>query len=113
MLRPIGKVTVPVPTTIVQVISVLGVRDAQREDSVHGVMIQALPGNTGKVFIGTSALVAATHVGVIAILGVPTTNILPSFSAALTIAPNAIALKDLWIDADASDDGVIVTVLVT
>lgn len=109
MIASIGKLTVAIPGTKVRVTS--GELDPNESLQCHGVLFQALPTNTGKVYIGTAALNAGTLLGVLAILPIPTVNQLPTFSAALTISPNAIALQQLYIDADNADDGVLVTIL--
>ena len=80
--------------------------------AVHGVLIQALPGNTGRVYIGLPTLNKTTCVGCYAILPAPAGAALPSFSTALTLAPNAINVADFWIDVDAGGDGVIITALI-
>lgn len=79
----------------------------------HGVLIQAFPTNTGKIYIGTATLSRTPpHNGVMAFLAVPTVNSIPTFSAALTLAAAAVQLRDLYIDADNINDGVVVTVLI-
>lgn len=81
--------------------------------TVHGVLLQVLPTNAGRIYVGTSALNRATFENLYGMLAVPTANVLPTFSAALTLSPNAILLTDMFIDADQNNDGVIVTVLIT
>lgn len=81
--------------------------------AVHGVLLQVLPTNAGKIYVGNSELNRATFVGLYGMLAIPTANVLPTFSAALTLSPNAINLTDMFIDADQNNDGVIVSVLVT
>lgn len=82
-----------------------------KQTSIHGILIQALPGNTGKVYIGSDAMDKSTMANVYAVLPVPTTNFVPSFSAALTIAPNALKLSDFYIDVDVNNEGALVSVL--
>lgn len=111
MIQPLGKLLVPlagVPTRVTA-------NRASPTDryTVHGVLFQALPTNTGRIYIGDSTLNRATFAGLFAMLAVPTANLLPTFSAALTLAPNAVRLDDMFIDADNNNDGVIVSVLVT
>lgn len=79
----------------------------------HGVLVQALPTNTGIIFIGNRLMNKSAYTGILAFLPVPTTNTIPSWSAALTMAPGAIQLRDLYIDAAVAGDGVIVSILVT
>jgi hypothetical protein len=111
MIQSLGRLIVAVPGTPVRVTTNL----PQPTDryACHGVLLQALPSNVGRVYIGTSGLVRATFANVYAYLAVPTANQGPTFSAALTLAPNAVQLQDMFIDADNANDGVIVTTLVT
>ena len=111
MLETLGKILVPVPGTLVRVTNNLA-QPAIRY-ACHGVLFQALPSNTGRVYVGTSALNRGALTGVYAVLAVPTTNQLPSFSIALTLAPNAVQLQEMYLDADNVNDGVIITTLVT
>lgn len=110
MLKALGKIT-PTPGTPVQVSSLVPQSPFPNEP-VHGVMVQALKANVGVAYVGTSAMNRAASTGLFAQLAIPTTNTIPSFTAALTIAPNAINLSDLWIDVDQGGDGVIVSVLI-
>jgi hypothetical protein len=111
MLQSIGRITVPVAGTPVRVTS--GQSDPAARLAVHGVLVQALPGNAGRVYIGTAAMNRVTQQNLFAILAIPTANQLPTFSAALTLSPNAIQLQDMYVDVDTNNDGVIVSVLVT
>jgi hypothetical protein len=81
--------------------------------AVHAILFQALPENTGRVYIGTSAMNRVTKSGVMGTLAVPTANSIPTFSMALTLSPNAIHAHDLYIDADNNTDGVTIAVLTT
>ena len=110
MIRPVARLVVAVPGTLVRATSQEA--DPDKHIAIHGVMFQALPTNVGIVYIGTSALVRATFTNCFAYLPVPTTNQAPTFSAALTIAPNGLALGQYYIDADNAGDGVLVTVLI-
>jgi hypothetical protein len=78
----------------------------------HACLIEALPGNVGKVYIGTTGLNKATLTGVLVVLPTPTANLLGTFSIAVAQAANAIRLTDFWIDADTAGDGVLVSALV-
>lgn len=105
-----GAIVVPVPGTPVQVTAPsVGAGTGGNPFLIHGILFQALPTNTGKVFVGTAGLVKATYVNVAAILPIPTVNFLPTFSTSITIAPNALTLLEFWIDADVAGEGVIVT----
>jgi hypothetical protein len=109
MLRPLGKIN-PTPGTPVQVTSLL--TNPQASEPVHGVMVQARKANVGAAYVGNSAMSRSAETGLFAVLATPTSNTIPSFTAALTLAPNAINLADLWIDVDNLGDGVIVSVLI-
>lgn len=111
MIQAIGKLTVPVPGTPVRATS--GQSNPAANLICHGFLFQALPTNTGKVYIGVAGMDKAALSDVLAILPVPTSNLLPTFSAAVTIAPNALRLEQLYLDADNPDEGAICTILVT
>lgn len=111
MNRPVGRLIVAVPGTLVQATSLEP--DPTKPLSCHAVLFQALPTNTGRVYVGTWQLERAALANCFAWLPIPTVNQAPSFSVALTIAPNALKLNDYWIDADVAGDGVIATILVT
>src|SRR6185369_15881341 len=110
MLRPFAKVTVPVSGVPVR--ATVNEADPTARVSCHGFMFQALPGNTGKIYIGSNQMSKATLQNLVSILAVPTANSIPTFSAALTLAPNAVHLHDLYIDADNANDGVIISMLI-
>ena len=111
MMKALGPLIVPVPGTPVAAQTLL--RQPTQTQMIHGVMFEVLPGNTGKVYIGTSEMNKTTLANCFAWLGVPTDTQSPTFSAALTIAPNGLRVNDYFIDADVADDGVLVTILVT
>lgn len=79
----------------------------------HGVLLQALRDNNDDVYVGQTGMNSGTLAKVLSVLAPPSTNFIPSFSAALTIAPNAIDISDLYIDADQAGDGVLVSILVS
>lgn len=105
-----GKLSVPTPGTPVRVTAA----EANPAETirVHGYLFQTLPGNTGKMYIGKANLDRTTLVGVLAILAIPTTNLLPTFSAAITWSANGLMLEELYVDADVANEGVLCTVLV-
>ena len=96
-IQALGKITVPVPGTPVLVtgnLAATGTPPLAPMTRCHGIMVEALPTNTGKVYVGTVAMVAATGVQVFAILAIPTVNFLPTFSAANTFSP--VSGKRRW-----------------
>ena len=83
MLLPIGKFTTTAgtPKRLTSTQS-----DPTAPFPCHGVLIQVLSTNAGKVYVGDSSLNKSAMSGVHATLPVPTANSLPSFTAALTLA---------------------------
>lgn len=111
MIRAYARIVVPVPGTPVRV--TVNETNPAAAQGCHGVLIQALKGNTGLTYVGTATMNKTTEANVFATIGTPTTNFIPSFSAALTLSPGGIQLRDLYIDADVANEGVKVTILVT
>jgi hypothetical protein len=107
----LGPTRVAVPGAPVQISAPVGTALSDRP-TCHACIIEALPENTGKIYIGLSGLNKTTRANVLLILPVPTANVLPSFSSAMAQAANAINLTDFWIDADQPTDGVLVSALV-
>lgn len=79
--------------------------------AVGSVMIQTLSSSTGKIFIGLSNMDKTTGVGVLAVLPIPTSNSIPSFSAGNPSAQAGINVNDLFIDGDSTSDGVISSIV--
>lgn len=112
-LQALGPLTVPTPGTKVAVASLIPAEQwtaAYGPFKGHGILFQALADNTDAVALyqrkrdGTDVLIA--------VLAVPTANFIPSFSAALTNAPNSIVFSDLYLDAGMANEGALVTILV-
>lgn len=103
-----GKLTVPVGGVPRQVVAPVGMDPP----SCHALIVQVLPGNAGKIYIGLQGLDRTSLAQVLAILPIPTVNLLPTFSIALTVAGNAINVKNLFIDADNDGEGVLLSALV-
>lgn len=110
MLIPVSSIAVPIPGTLVRVTT--GQENPQEKFACHGALIQAFWSNTGRVYIGRSTMNKATKTDIIAVLAIPTDNTIPSFTAALTLSPNAINLSDLYLDVDVAGEGAIVSVLI-
>ncbi len=107
-----GYVTVPTPGTPVN--AALNVPQYLTKPVIcHGYLFQAKAGNSGKVYLGLRGFNKTTGAGMFHVLLAPTDTSLPSFSAALTIAPNGLCLSEVFVDADETDDGVLITYLVT
>ena len=110
MLTAIGPLTPSAPGTPVRFTSTQA--NPSEKFACHGVLAQAMPANTGKVYIGLSTMNKSTLANVVAVLAIPTDNTIPSFTAALTLSPNAVNLSDLYLDADVASNGAIVSVLI-
>ena len=111
MLITIGKFTVT-PGVPVRLTSQLTSQPPSEKFACHGVLVQALFSNTGKIYVGDRTLNKATMTGVHGTLAIPTVNTIPSFTAALTASPNAVNLSDLYIDGDVLGEGATVSVLI-
>lgn len=109
-----GKTTVPTPGTPVPVAYPSDVAGPANpgETTVHAILLQALSTNTGKVYIGTTGMLKTPLTKCLVVLPVPTANLLPTFSIAVTAAANALGLSDLVIDADQANDGVLLSVVI-
>jgi hypothetical protein len=79
---------------------------------VYAALFQALPANTGNIYVGLSTLNRSTLADVAAILAIPTVNLLPSFGISLTLSPAGVDLSSLYLDSDVLGDGALVTLLV-
>lgn len=107
-LAPLGRTLVGTPGTPVAV----SVPATLQPPAAHACVFQALPTNSGKVYIGTQGMNKTTLVGVLVVLAIPSDNQIPAFSLAVTHAANAIPLADLRVDADVAGEGVLISALV-
>jgi hypothetical protein len=87
------------------------VRVSSKTLKCHAIMIEALPTNTGKAYIGDKTLVKGST-GEFAILAIPTANTIPVYSETISPAPDALNLFDYWIDVDVNGEGVLVSYVV-
>jgi len=110
-IHSLGKVTVAVSGTPARLTTNESTPSARY--TCHAIMIEALPTNTGAVYImDRSNGVIATLVGVVAILATPTTNFLPSWTVGISASANPIDLSLYYVDAAVNGDGVLVTTLI-
>lgn len=109
MFVALGAITVPTPGTPVQATN--GLPNPSAYKLCHGIMIEALPTNVGKLYVGLFGMVKGTYVGVLAVLPAPTTNSYPSWSASIGYAPNAIEVTQVYLDADSANDGAIISLV--
>jgi len=107
MIKSLGKVTVAVAGTP-EAITKNWTATTRR---CHSFLVEVLPTNTGKVYVGDKNLNKSTLAGVFAILAIPTTNLLPSFSATLSYAPDAFDAGDIFLDVDVSGEGAVCSVV--
>lgn len=73
------------------------------------IQVQQFPGNTGKIYIGTSLLVASTGVGLYYVLPIPTVSNLAAWLLQWPDAHAMFDLSDLYLDAEVSGEGAIVS----
>lgn len=106
-LHSLGRITVPTPGTAVQ--CTINQSSPQARIPCHAIMLQALPGNIGKVYIGLVGLNRNTGAQQLAYLAIPTSNTIPAYSATISYAPGGLNIADFYIDADIANDGVLVT----
>jgi hypothetical protein len=110
MLVSLGKVDVAAPGTPERLTK--NRTDPTEEFPVHAVLAQVLPGNKGNVYIGVAGMDRTSLAGVVAILPIPTVNLLATFSASISYAVAGLQADEIWVDADQSGDGVVAGVVV-
>lgn len=72
------------------------------------IKLSPLPANTGKIYIGTSAMVVSTGVGVLGYIPIPGTNAVVPYEIVGPMAIAPLEARDYWIDAQVSGEGVYV-----
>jgi hypothetical protein len=108
MWHSLGKVTVTNAGTPVQ--ATQNQTNPAARFPCQSVVFEVWPANLGKIYICDRAnAVKATGVGVLAILAAPSANNYPSAGVGVPSAPAALNAGDLWIDADNSGEGVLVS----
>lgn len=104
MWRSLGKVIVTTGGTPVRATN--NENDPTARYGAHAMLFQQVPGNTGKIYImDRSTGNRSSGAGVLAVLAIPTTNLLPSASATITYAPAGFNAVDFWIDAENNGEG--------
>lgn len=116
----VGKITVPVPGTPVQVTATPQYQAALQAagispvfKTVQAILFQAWKGNAGQTYIGTATMVKATGAGVSAVLVAPTATSLPTWGASNHLSPAGVDASALYLDADTANDGVLLSALVS
>jgi len=108
-IQALGKVTTTSGTPI-RITNNLSSPSAYK--ACHAIMIEALPTNSGKVYImDRSTGVIATFVGVICVLAIPTTNFIPVFTVGFSGSVNPINAADFYIDVETTGEGALISVL--
>ena len=80
--------------------------------SCQSVQFQALPSNTGIVYVGDSTVVGSTLVGTFAAIPAPasgTTGAFASQTFTIVNAPGGINLADFYLDVSVSGEGVLIS----
>jgi hypothetical protein len=107
MLTSLGKVVVASKGTLVRATNNLS--SPASKYLCHSIMIEVWPTNSGKIYIcDRQGANRTTGEGVVAILGIPTVNSIPTFTDTITGAIAAINLEQLWLDADIDGEGALV-----
>ena len=107
-LIALGKVAVASPGTPVR--ATANQADPTRIFNVNSFVIQALPTNTGNIYVGTSsAMNKSTFVGVAGVIPPSTFTNIPAYGGVLVNAPGGIELQSIWLDADNASEGALVT----
>jgi hypothetical protein len=99
------------PGTPVSVVAGLG-SPAPIHVGAQAVAFQALPTNIGVVYIGHKGMVRASYVGVMFVIPAPGSAVTGPFITATLAVPNAPAALNVaqyFIDANNTNDGVLVT----
>lgn len=120
MTQTIGKITVPVAGTPIQLSAQATFQEALTElglstvfVKVHAIHFQALPTNSGNVYLGKSALVKASYTRVGYTFLTPTDTYLPAFGITDDATAAGVDCSAIWLDADVSGNGLSVMIEVT
>jgi hypothetical protein len=103
IIKSLGRVNVPVAGTPVPLTTNPAITASK-------LFVQAIPGLTGKTYLGSPTMAKATLAGVTRILWPNTTSgPVESFFLESQDGENSIRLKDYAIDADNAGEGLLVT----
>lgn len=99
---PYGKASVPVPGTPVSITAgAIALGYTAKDLACQSIFFQALPANTGNVYIGASDMNTTTMAGVLFIL------VAGQQQPYTSPAGNSIDPTRLYVDADVADEGII------
>lgn len=110
LLIPLGKVAVAVAGTPVKLSDIAGAQVEGRY--VDKVKIRTHSGNTGKVYVGSPAMVKGTFAGVMGQLLVPAATGLSDEYEICSHTMDGVDLASIALDADVSGEGPLVTISV-
>jgi hypothetical protein len=101
--NPLGRINVATPGTLVPLSADLTVR-------VSKIFFQAIPGLTGKAYIGTNGMVRATLVKVMRVLAPnPSSGFSESFFLESGGDSDVLNLAEYYLDMDVAGEGLLVT----
>lgn len=117
MLKPFGKIVVTAGGTPVRATS--GQDDPDKSVPTQSFIIQALPGNSGVVYVfaggnnfsGDHRTSLDVCIAIIPAPTSPTAGPFPSASFSVPVAPSALNIADIWIDVSVSGNGALITSL--
>lgn len=101
-VTPLGKVAVPTPGTPVAVSTNSALQATK-------MLFQAVPGNTGKTYIGISGMVKSTLAGCVRVMALNSSGPSETFMLEAQEAENSIRPNAWYIDADVAGEGVLVS----
>ena len=110
MLQSFGMLTVVTPGTLVRFTA--NQVDPTARVECHSFMVEAKFNNGGKIYIGTASFNKTSGVGLLAVLAIPTANMIPTFSATISFMPNGLNLADYFIDSDSGGDGALLSAVI-
>lgn len=111
MLKSLGYVTVATAGTIKRLTN--NESTPATRYPAHSFTVEALPSNTGKLYIGLANMNTSSGVGVLAILSAPASATTGPFASYTFIAPEAPAgvnCADIWLDVQVNGEGAVVSV---
>ena len=74
---------------------------------LRSIKLQALPTNTGKVWVGTSALNKSTGAGVLHVIEAPSgSTSIPGVTLGIEKGSSSLQATEIYIDVDTSGEGV-------
>ena len=103
IINSLGRISVPVPGTPVPL-------TANAAITASKVFVQAIPGLTGKTYLGAASMTKSTLAGVARILSPnPTGGFSENFFLESQDGTNSIPLAEYSVDADVAGEGLLVT----